>query len=100
MQLFQTLCYFSIHVVNAHGENEANSKSDDETETADLPIEIDTASLTASEAIRCLDEVKQFAEVHGDNNLNMTLTDLIGRFEALKLQKLKQSDIHKFFKSS
>ena len=85
MQLFQTLCYFSIHVVNAHREDEANSESDDKTETADLPIEIDTASLTALEAIRCLDEVKQFAEFHGDNDLNMALADLIGRFKALKL---------------
>ena len=72
-------------VVNAHREDEANRESDDETETADLPTEIDTASLTASEAIRRLDEVKQFAEVHGDNDLNMALNDLIGRFEALKL---------------
>ena len=76
-------------VVNAHREDEANSESDDETETADLQIEIDTASLTASEAIRRLDEVKQFTEGHGDNDLNMALNDLVG-FEALKLQKLKQ----------
>ena len=70
-------------VVNAHGEHEANSESHDETATADLPTEIDTASLTASGAIRRLDEVKQFVEVHGYNDLNMALNDLIGRFEAL-----------------
>ena len=87
-------------VVNAHREDEANSESDDEMETSDLPIQIDTASLTASEAIRRLDEVKQFAEVHGDNYLNMALNDLTGQFQVLKLQKLKQSDIQDFFKSS
>ena len=58
-------------VVNAHREDEANSESDDETETADLPIEIDTATLTTSEAIRRLDQVKQFAEVYGDNDLKV-----------------------------
>ena len=85
MQLFQALYnyYFSIYVLSYYRDSW-----------------LTTASLTASEAIRRLVEVKQFAEVHGDNDLNMALNDLIGRFEALKLQKLKQSDIQDFFKSS
>ena len=56
-------------------------------------FQIQSSNITASEAIRRLNEVKQFAEVHGDNDLNMALNDLTGRFEALKLHKLKQSDI-------
>ena len=53
-------------VVNTHRKDKANSESDDKTETADLPIEINTAS----EEIRCLTKVKQFTEAHGA----MTLT--------------------------
>ena len=41
-------------------------------------IQSSNITATASEAIRRLDKVKQVAEVHGDNDLNMVLNDLIG----------------------
>ena len=43
-------------------------------------------TLTVSEALESLDRVKNCIEVHGDNEMNMMLNDLIGRVEKLKLK--------------
>ena len=43
-------------------------------------------TLTVSEALESLDRVKNCIEVHGDNEVNMMLNDLIGRVEKLKLK--------------
>ena len=39
--------------------------------------------------IRSLDGVKNYIEVHGDNEMNMMLNDLIGRVEKLKTKNFK-----------
>ena len=54
--------------------------------------------VTASEALDSLDAVKCFAESHGDKQMNVMLNELIGKVETLKLQNVRQSTIHMFFK--
>ena len=39
-----------------------------------------------------------FAKIHGDKQMNVMLNELIGKLETLKLQKIRQSNIHMFFK--
>ena len=55
-------------------------------------------TLTVSEALESLDGVKNCIEVHGDNEMNMMLNDLIGRVEKLKLKTLRQTNITSFLK--
>ena len=45
---------------------------------------------------RSLDGVKNRIEFHGDNEMNMMLSDLIGRAEKLKLKALRQTYITSF----
>ena len=46
-------------------------------------------TLTVSEALESLDGVNNCIEVHGDNEMNMMLNDLISRVERLKLNTLR-----------
>ena len=64
---------------------------------ADKPDE-GKITLTVSEALECLDRVKNCIEVHLDNEMNMMLNDLIGRVEKLKLKTLRQTNITSFLK--
>lgn len=41
--------------------------------------------MAALEALQSLDEIKNIIEVHGDNEVNMILNDVISRVEKLKL---------------
>ena len=54
--------------------------------------------MTISEALDSLDRVKNCIEVHGDNEMNMMLNDLIGRVEKLKLKTLRQTNITSILK--
>ena len=69
-----------------------NDSSSDEDE------DITTNNVTSSEALQCLDEVKRYAEVHGDVLLNNMLNELIGKMESIKLKNLRQCGIKQFFK--
>ena len=55
-------------------------------------------TLTVSEALESLAVVKICIEVHGDNEMDMMLNDLIGRVEKLKLKTLWQTNISSFLK--
>ena len=57
-----------------------------------------TITLTVSEALESLDGVKNCTEVHGDNEMNMTLNDLIGRVQKLKLKTSRETNISSFLK--
>ena len=54
--------------------------------------------VTAFEALDSLDAVKCFVETDGDNHMNVMLNELTGKEETLKLQNVRQSTIHMFFK--
>ena len=69
-------------------------------ESGDEADELDEGkiTLTVSEALESLDEVKNYIQVHGGNEMNMMLNDLIGRVEKLKLKILRQTNITSFLK--
>ena len=69
-------------------------------ESGDEADELDEGkiTLTVSEALESLDEVKNYIQVHGGNDMNMMLKDLIGRVEKLKLKILRQTNITSFLK--
>ena len=79
-----------------HLEDVASSVNESGDE-ADEPDE-GKITLTVSEALESLDGVKNCIEVHGDNEMNMMLNDLIGRVEKLKLKTLRQTNITSFLK--
>ena len=54
--------------------------------------------ITAAEAIKKLDEVKNFIEVNRSNHMNIIFNDSIEIVEQMKLKNQKQSDIS-FFRS-
>ena len=54
--------------------------------------------VTASKALNILNVVKCFAEIHGDKKMNVMLNELIRKVGTLKLQNVRQSIIHMFFK--
>ena len=51
------------------------------------------------EALKKLDEVKNFIEVNRRDYLNMIFNKLIENVEQMKLKNQKQSDIRSFFRS-
>ena len=56
--------------------------------------------ITAVEALKKLDEVKNFIEVNLSNHLNMIFNESIENVGQIKLKNKKQSDIRSFFWSS
>ena len=66
-----------------HLEDVASSVNESGDE-ADEPDE-GKITLTVSEALESLNGVKNCTEVHGDNEMNMMLNDLIGRVEKLTI---------------
>ena len=55
--------------------------------------------ITATEALKKLDEVTNFIEVNGSNHLNMIFNEFIENVEQMKLKNQNQSDIRSFFRS-
>ena len=55
--------------------------------------------ITVAEALKRLDEVKNFIEVNGSDHLNMIFIELIKNVEQMKLKNQKQSDIRRFLRS-
>ena len=53
----------------------------------------------AAEALKKLDEVKNFVEVNGSDHLNILFNELIENVEQKKLKNKKRSDIRCFFRS-
>ena len=61
--------------------------------------EDENRKITASEALKKLDEVQNFIKVNGSDHLNMSFDDLIENVEQMKLKNQKLSDIRSFFRS-
>ena len=79
-----------------HVEDVASSVNESGDE-ADEPDE-GKITLTVSETLDSVAGVKNCIEVHGDNEMNMMLNDLIRRVEKLKLKILRQTNITSFLK--
>ena len=71
--------------------------SDAATEEANQPEEdweklrfkVENRKLTAAEALKKLDEVKNFIEVNGSDHLNMIFNELVENMEQIKLKNQK-----------
>ena len=61
--------------------------------------EDENRKIAAAEALKKLDEVKNFIEVSGSNHLNMIFNGPIENVEQMKFKNKKQSDIRSFFRS-
>ena len=64
-----------------------------------LSDEDENRKITAFEPLNKLDEVKNFIEVNGSNNLNMIFNESIENMEHMKLKNKKQSDVRSFLRS-
>ena len=70
-----------------------NESGDEADESDEVKI-----TFTVSETLESLDGVKNCIEVHGDNEMNMMLNDLIRRVEKLKLKTFRQTNITSLLK--
>ena len=60
--------------------------------------EDENRKMTATEALKKLDEVKNSIEVNGSDYLNMIFNELIENVEQMTLKNQKQSDIRSSFR--
>ena len=60
--------------------------------------EDENRKMTATEALKKLDEVKNSIEVNGSDYLNMIFNELIENVEQMTLKNQKQSDISSSFR--
>ena len=74
----------------------ANQSEDDPEIAAD---EDENRKITAAETLKKLNEVKNFMEVNGSDQLNMIFNESIGNVEQTKFKNKKQIDIRSFFRS-
>ena len=81
------------HVLLAAGE--AN-QSEEEPEI--VTDEDENRKITAAEALKKLNEVKNLIEVNGSDYLNMIFNEFFENVEQMKRKNQKQSDIRSFFR--
>ena len=84
-----------IETSNAAAKKANQSKAEREI----LTDEDENRKTSAAEALKKLDEVKNFIEVNGSDHLNMIFNELIETVEQLKLKNKKQNDVRSFFRS-
>ena len=60
--------------------------------------EDDNRNITAAEALKKLDDEKNFTEVNKSDHLNMIFNELIENVEQMKLKNKKLSNIRSFFR--
>ena len=68
-------------------------------EEPEIETDEDEDRKIAAEALKKLDEVKNFVEVNGSDHLNILFNELIENVEQKKLKNKKRSDIRCFFRS-
>ena len=68
-------------------------------EEPEIETDEDENRKIAAEALKKLDEVKNFVEVNGSDHLNIFFNELIENVEQKKLKNKKRSDIRCFFRS-
>ena len=77
----------------------AEEANQSEEEPKIITDEDENRKITAAEALKKLDEVKNFIEVNGSDYLNMIFNELTESVEEMKLENQKQSDIRSFLRS-
>ena len=75
----------------------AANQSEEEPEIA--ADENENRKITAAETLKKFNEVENFIEVNGSDQLNMIFNESIGNVEQMKFKNKKQSDIRSFFRS-
>ena len=68
-------------------------------EEPEIETDEDENRKITAEALKKLDEVKNFVEVNGSDHLNILFNELIENVEQKKLKNKKRSDIRCFFRS-
>ena len=75
-------------------------KANKSKEEPEIVTDVDeNRKITVAEAIKKLDEVKNFIEVNRSNRMNIIFNDSIELVEQMKLKNQKQNDIRSFFRS-
>ena len=78
----------------------AVEEADQSEEKSEIVTDEDeNRKIIEAEALKKLDEVKNFIEVNRRDYLNMLMKKLIENVEQMKLKNQKQSDIRSFFRS-
>ena len=78
----------------------AVEEADQSEEKSEIVTDEDeNRKIIEAEALKKLDEVKNFIEVNRRDYLNMIFNKLIENVEQMKLKNQKQSDIRSFFRS-
>ena len=81
------------HVLLAAGE-----VNQSEEEPQIVTDEDENRKITAAEALKKLNEVKNLIEVNGSDYLNMIFNEFFENVEQMKRKNQKQSDIRSFFR--
>ena len=75
-------------------------KANKSKEEPEIVTDVDeNRKITEAEAIKKLDEVKNFIEVNRNDHMNIIFNDSIEIVEQMKLKNQRQSDIRSFFRS-
>ena len=77
----------------------AKAANQSEEEPEIVADEDESRKITAAETLKKLNEVKNFMEVNGSDQLNMIFNESIGNVEQTKFKNKKQIDIRSFFRS-
>ena len=76
----------------------AKAANQSEEEPEIVADQDESRKITAAEALKKLDEVKNFIEVNRSNHLNMIFNEAVENMDQLKLKTRNQSDIRSFFR--
>ena len=76
----------------------ADEANQSEEEPQIVTDEDENRKITAAEALKKLNEVKNLIQVNGSDYLNMIFNEFFENVEQMKLKHQKQSDIRSFFR--
>ena len=88
----------NISIVEVMGTSDAAAEEANQSEEEPKIVadEDENRKITSADALKKLDEVKNFIESNGSDYLNLIFNELIEIVEQLKLKNQKQSDIRSF----
>ena len=88
----------NISIVEVMGTSDAAAEEANQSEEEPKIVadEDENRKITSADALKKLDEVKNFIEINGSDYLNLIFNELIEIVEQLKLKNQKQSDIRSF----
>ena len=88
----------NISIVEVMGTSDAAAEEANQSEEEPKIVadEDENRKITSADALKKLDEVKNFIEINGSDYLNLIFNELIEIVEQLMLKNQKQSDIRSF----